>query len=128
LAFSQKAQLMYLPEEASILGVPAESQIVFDRPKGARHLRIGFGMYVPDGTQSTNGITFRASGVTRQNQAVPLWLRRINPALVPADRGKQEAVVDLGETGISSVVLETVPDAAAPHEILRPYWFEVRAE
>lgn len=128
-ALIKKAQLLYLSEEGSVLGVTANSQIVFDRPKGAQHLRIGFGMYVPEGTQNTNGITFRVSNVTGQNQQFPLWVRRINPVLIAADRGKQEAIVDLGNSGVSSVVLETIPDASAgAAEVFRPYWFEMRFE
>ena len=129
LAFRQKAQLVYLPEEGSIMAVPAESQIAFNRPEGVRHLRIGFGMYAPDGTQNTNGMTFGVLGVTKENQGIALWRRRINPVLVPGDRGRQEAVVDLGESGVSSVVLETVPDGTTRgDEVFRPYWFEIRAE
>lgn len=124
-ALIQKAQLLYLPHEGSVLGVPANSQMRFDRPKDARHLHIGFGMYVPEGAENTNGIRFRVSGVTGQNQSIPLWSRAINPVLAAGDRGKQDAIVDL-DTGISSLVLETAPEAAAVHEIFRPYWFEIR--
>ena len=125
----QKAQLLYLPQEGSVLGVPASSRMIFDRPKEARRLRIGFGMYVPEGTENSNGITFRVSGLAGQNQPLPLWSRRINPVLVPADRGKQEAIVDLGGGGISSLFLETAPDTTAgADEIFRPYWFEIRFE
>lgn len=127
-AWIQKAKLLYLPNEGSVLSVPADSQMAFDRPDAARHLRIGFG-YDPEGMQNSNGITFRVLGVTDQNQQVSLWSRRINPELIPGDRGKQEATVDLGSNGISRVVLETSREpAAGSQEVYWPYWFEIRFE
>lgn len=120
-----RVQLIHLPEAGSVLAVTPDTELVFDRPQNAQHLHMGFGVHVPEGTQNTNGITFLVSGINEQNQKVLLWSRHINPALVPDDRGKQEAFVDVSSSEISSVRLETEPDAGV-HEISRPYWFEIR--
>lgn len=120
-----RVQLIHLPEAGSVLAVTRDTELVFDRPQNAQHLHIGFGVHVPEGTQNTNGITFRVSGINEQNQKVLLWSRRINPVAAQEDRGRQEAFVDLGSE-ISSLRLEAEPDAAGIHELFRPYWFEIR--
>lgn len=123
----QDGQYLYLEDEGSVFGVPADSAMLFDQPPGSSRLRLAFGMYVPDGQSNTNGVTFQVFALNAQGKNL-IWSRNINPARSPKDHGKQDATVELIGQEISRIALETVSDPGSTNEVLRPYWSEIHFE
>lgn len=128
-SFFQQAQLLYVPDAGSALGVPCYSTILIKRPKGSTGLQLSFGLQLPEKKQITNGVTFCASVLNaQQKKGASLWSRHLNPALISTDRGKQQATVELGSNEISRILLQTIPDITVTNDAICPYWAEIHFE
>jgi hypothetical protein len=126
IKFLQHIKLKYVPGVGSVLGGSPDSAILLEQPPEAQRIHLGFG--ISDEPQSTNGITFRASGINERREGTLLWSRRLDPASTPDDRGKQEMTIDLANRAIAAVLLETIPDNANSTSTNSPYWFEMHFE
>ncbi len=127
------------PTVAVLVGGPvlvahAPARLLLPVPEGARKLHLTFGLPEPTYTQEppTDGATFRvveaplhlddARSPTWEATNV-MWSFTLRPTTDPADRGDQQALIDLGSTPSPFVILETLPAGNSAHDWT--YWSKV---
>ncbi|MGO9605591.1 MAG: hypothetical protein ACLQAT_19755 [Candidatus Binataceae bacterium] len=101
----------------------APSRIIIDPPP-AKKMTVGFG--IADGAwqggNHTDGVEFRIPAVRPVAAERTIWSRRLAPFLVDADRGKQEASVDLQLRAGERLVFETLPIPGGTTDWAWSYW------
>jgi len=103
----------------------ASSRITIDRPAATR-LIVRFGIF--DGAWKeghTDGVEFRISALHAGQRPRLIWSRRLTPVQLEADRGPQEASVDLRLEPSERLVFETLPVPGGTTNWAWSYWGDV---
>ena len=103
----------------------ASSRITIDRPAATR-LIVRFGIF--DGAWKeghTDGVEFRISALHAGQRPRLIWSRRLTPVQLEADRGPQEASVDLRLEPSARLVFETLPVPGGTTNWAWSYWGDV---
>ena len=103
----------------------ASSRITIDRPAATR-LIVRFGIL--DGAWKeghTDGVEFRISALHAGQRPRLIWSRRLTPVQLEADRGPQEASVDLRLEPSARLVFETLPVPGGTTNWAWSYWGDV---
>lgn len=123
-------QMVYHPNEGTVLEVPRDSVILFAVPGNARHLKVGFGIrdWEKMGPPGAQKIVFRALAVNQQGQEHLLWSQQLDPATQKADQARQECQVDLDGLGATGIVLQTLSVEENTEKELHCYWSKIDFE
>jgi len=123
-------QIIYLPETGTALRMPLRSAFLVLPPVEAKHLKLAFGVGTPAGapTPETEGVSFRVSSADERGRPTLVWSQHLDPAHREADRGTQNATIDMGGYHSAGLVLETQPDQPEAAAGYFCYWSAVDFE
>lgn len=121
------------PESVIFYGKPAmlahaPGALTFERRPGSRKLSFSFGLRdeaYADG-RHTDGVIFIVDCFDSANRRVRLFERRLNPMEIPADRGPQQATVDLPADAGGKLVFRT--ESGPTQEFDWSVWRNVRQQ
>ena len=121
---------VYLRECGSVLRVAPNSATQWSVEGQPKRLKLGFGILAPGGAAlpQTNSVVFRISAVGGQGDLHPLWSQRLDPPSGGTGQNRQQAVIDLGPTPSSELVLETLSDGPKQTDGLVCYWSGIELE
>jgi hypothetical protein len=123
-------QLIYAPAIGSVLAVAPDSSIRVPVPAPLKRLKLGFGIYRSgEAAQSpANQVVFQVSSLDEHGQPVSLWSRRLDAVNCEADRGPQQALIDLSACQQTNVMLETLRGDSMPTDGNLNYWSAINFE
>jgi len=129
-----KVQIMPIRSGQNVLLVPKQTVLLSPAKAGMTHLHVKFGLLnaddvaLPPGADRTNGVVFQVYAFTADSvgrlAGSPVWARKLDPNHLAADRGMQEADVNLGATTPSIIGLATIPVTKGATNLA--YWAGVR--
>jgi hypothetical protein len=98
------------PAGQPIVFAHAPSTLALEAPAGASRIKVRFGIFEDawKGKGRSTGVEFRVSTGSGQT-ARTLWSRVLDPRGVPADRGEQEATIELPSPVDGPLRFETLP-------------------
>jgi hypothetical protein len=121
--------IIYSPETGTALRVSLRSAFLVVPPTPSKHLKLAFGVGTTAGasTPEIEGVNFRVSSVDEQGRPTLVWSQHLDPAHREADRGTQNATIDMGGHS-AGFVLETQPDQPEAASGNFCYWSAVDFE
>ena|GEM_PF-6013125 len=89
----------------------APTEITFDQPSSAHHVRADFGISpgAYTGDSKTDGVVFDIEVIDRLGRSTVLFERSLRPATVNSDRGTQHVELDLPAPAIGRIIFRTLP-------------------
>ncbi len=111
-------QLAYVADEGTVLVAPPDMALLLPVPTRAQKLDIGFGI---SGPPPPGPVTFRISALRHPDDLETVWRRTLDPAHEPADRGRQQAAIDLSFWPNAHLICETL-STAPKKEAIPAYW------